>query len=322
MLRVSVIICSHNPREDYLRRALDALKVQTLPQAQWELVLIDNASAPPLAPRHDMAWHLHGRHIREETLGLTASRLRGIRETTAPWLVFVDDDNLLAPDYLETLLALVDEHPKLGCMGAGLIEPEFETIPDPSLEAYLPCLALRSITRPAWSNDPRDGLLPWGAGLAAIREVADTFRLECEGSLLKESLGRRGESLVSGEDNEFSWAACALGYGKGIFQELRLTHLIPSRRVERDYLLKLVEGQAFSDTILAHLHGQTLYWPPPPSALRDVVQALLRAKLSTALHHLNLWQSHRHKPEVESAFESARRRGADRARRHLGEQKP
>ena len=38
----SVIICTHNPRSDYLRRVLDALKAQTLLREQWELLLIDN----------------------------------------------------------------------------------------------------------------------------------------------------------------------------------------------------------------------------------------------------------------------------------------
>ena len=44
MISISAIICTHNPRPDYLRRVLDALKAQTLPKEQWELLLIDNAS--------------------------------------------------------------------------------------------------------------------------------------------------------------------------------------------------------------------------------------------------------------------------------------
>ena len=44
MATLSVIICTHNPRLDYLRRTFDALKLQTLDRDQWELLLIDNAS--------------------------------------------------------------------------------------------------------------------------------------------------------------------------------------------------------------------------------------------------------------------------------------
>ncbi len=46
--RVSVVIPTHNPREDYLARVLDALRAQTLDQSAWELVVVDNNSKPAL----------------------------------------------------------------------------------------------------------------------------------------------------------------------------------------------------------------------------------------------------------------------------------
>src|SRR6266481_7107559 len=100
-MRVSVIICAHNPRPDYLGRALEALKGQTLSKDQWELLLVDNASKENLAERFDLSWHPHARHIREDELGLTPARLRGITESIGKLLVFVDDDNVLSLDYLE-----------------------------------------------------------------------------------------------------------------------------------------------------------------------------------------------------------------------------
>jgi glycosyltransferase involved in cell wall biosynthesis len=44
MINVSVIICTHNPRPHYLSRVPAALRSQTLPMEQWELLVIDNAS--------------------------------------------------------------------------------------------------------------------------------------------------------------------------------------------------------------------------------------------------------------------------------------
>src|SRR6266487_2314818 len=99
---ISVIICTHNPRPDYLLRVLDALKAQTLPTEQFELLLIDNASTEPLASTWDLSWHPCSRIIRENDVGLTSARLRGIRESLASMLIFVDDDNVLAKDYLKT----------------------------------------------------------------------------------------------------------------------------------------------------------------------------------------------------------------------------
>src|SRR5262245_33061845 len=78
--RTSVIICTHNPRVDYLTRTLTALRSQTLPVSEWELLVIDNASKEPVASRFDIGWHPNSRHIHEPTLGLTPARLRGIAE--------------------------------------------------------------------------------------------------------------------------------------------------------------------------------------------------------------------------------------------------
>src|SRR5690348_12350374 len=99
-MNLSVIICTHNHRLEYLSRTLEALRVQTLPMAEWELLLIDNASRSAVAASVNLTWHPNARHIREEVLGLTPARLRGIQEARGKLVVFVDDDNLLDPDYL------------------------------------------------------------------------------------------------------------------------------------------------------------------------------------------------------------------------------
>ena len=150
---VSVILCTHNPRPDYLRRVLASLRGQTLPAEQWEFLLVDNASKQPLAEIWDISWHSRGKHIREDELGLTAARLRGIQESNGKLLVFVDDDNLLAPDFLEQATAISAQFPVLGVFGAGILEPEFEVQPPLKLRSRLNLLALRSAPSALWTNN-------------------------------------------------------------------------------------------------------------------------------------------------------------------------
>ena len=162
MADTSVILCTHNPRPDYLRRVLDALDAQTLPKENWELLLIDNASKARLADSWGLSWHPRARHIREDELGLTPARLRAIRESCGDLLVFVDDDNVLAPNYLQTARTLFAEHPYLGVIGAGILEPEFEVQPPPEIVPHLAHLALRRVSVPLWSNNPNDhACVPW-----------------------------------------------------------------------------------------------------------------------------------------------------------------
>ena len=100
---ISAIICTHNPREEFLKRALQALAVQTLDTQNWELIVIDNASTERLDKSLDLSWHPDSRVVRENELGLTPARLRGIRESKGDVLVFIDDDNVPEPDFLRSV---------------------------------------------------------------------------------------------------------------------------------------------------------------------------------------------------------------------------
>ena len=161
---VSVILCTHNPRADYLSATLESLQLQSLVRASWELLVIDNASESWLAPRLDLGWHPQARVIREETIGLVHARRRGITESRGHLLVFVDDDNVLAPRYLQSAIALSQMHPEIGAFG-GQIVPRFEATPPAWTEKYWPMLAIRSFESDRWSNVHDDfAALPCGAG--------------------------------------------------------------------------------------------------------------------------------------------------------------
>src|SRR5260370_24031009 len=55
-----------------------------------------------------------------------------------------------------------------------------------------------------------------------------------------------------------SLIACKLGFGTGIFPELKLTHLIPEGRVSADYLIRIFEGSCISNLLLAYKWRGTL----------------------------------------------------------------
>jgi glycosyltransferase involved in cell wall biosynthesis len=262
MTRVSVIICTHNPRLDYLERVLDALKAQTFPSDQWDLLLIDNGSAERLTYKIDLSWHPSARQIREDELGLTPARLRGIKESPGELLIFVDDDNVLEPEFVATAWSIHTCFPQLGAFGAGKITGEFETTPDRELTPYLKMLTIRHATKPAWSNFVSyNDSSPWGAGLCLVRAVALAYAEALPSDVLRRSLGRKGKALLSCEDLDLSLFSCKLGFGTGIFPELALLHLIPSRRLERQYLVELAGGNVTSHLILSRLWG---YGNPPP----------------------------------------------------------
>src|SRR6516162_769771 len=122
--RISVVISTYNPNLGMLERTLDALAAQTMDASDWELVLIDNASTRALDLGETTSKLRNFRIIREERLGLTYGRLAGIRNSQGGILVFVDDDNVLAEDYLETASRIFSLGKELGVAG-GTMEPEW-----------------------------------------------------------------------------------------------------------------------------------------------------------------------------------------------------
>jgi glycosyltransferase involved in cell wall biosynthesis len=251
---ISVIVCTHNPRPDYLRRVLDALYAQTVPKVEWELLLIDNASDNPLADTWMLSGHPHARHIREDKLGLTPARLRGIRESGGDLLVYVDDDNVLAPDYLQTARTLLMEHPNLGVIGAGILEPEFAVQPPSELVPYLGELSLRHVSESFWSTNTNDLVsVPWGAGLCVRRRVSDSYLQLVNQLDVTEVLDRRGAELFGGGDIAFSWASVAGGQGFGVFPELHITHLISADRLTQRHFFQLAHDKNLCSGVLHYL---------------------------------------------------------------------
>lgn len=100
---VSIIIAAYNV-ESYLDDCLDSVIKQTY--SHLEIILIDDGSTDqtPIICQHYAAQDSRIRFIRQKNAGLSAVRNLGVKKATSDYLVFVDGDDLLAPDYIHQLL--------------------------------------------------------------------------------------------------------------------------------------------------------------------------------------------------------------------------
>ncbi len=90
------VIIPHFSDADRLARCLDALSRNDL--ADTEVVVVDNAS--PASPAAVVARHAFARLVIEPGRGAAVARNRGVAETTADALFFLDADCVPAPDWV------------------------------------------------------------------------------------------------------------------------------------------------------------------------------------------------------------------------------
>jgi glycosyltransferase involved in cell wall biosynthesis len=280
-LEVSVVVPTHNPRRDYLERVLQGLAAQTLDHSKWELVIVDNASSEMGDGRWEMGGIPHARIVREERLGLTNARLRGFAETTGEIIVLVDDDNVLAPDYLEQVVRIGKENPQLGTW-SGAIDLVLEPGSPQPAEKLRHLLCERKVKRAVWSNDRSHfAATPWGAGECIRRKVAGAYADKVAREPRRRQLDLQGKDLVYGGDTDIAYTGCEMGYAMGVFPELKLKHLTPPKRCTEEYLLKGYEARAYSEV----LHGwiETGKIPPQRTDLRGRLGVAVRWMMGSQL---------------------------------------
>lgn len=263
--RISVVICAHNPDLIRLRRVLTALRQQTLAVELFEVILIDNGSEPPLDQGNTLDAEFRIRIVAEGRLGLSYARARGFTEAAGNICILVDDDNVLAPDYLASALSFLDQHPDLGLLG-GPCRPEFDAEPAAWTREFFPLLALRDLgsevrTHPGSTDGPRayPDFSPTGAGMVIRTNLALAWQRRFEHAGTAPS-DRRGTQLSSAGDNDIVLHALALGAGLAYLPALEVTHLLPSTRLAPAYLARLNEGIQKSWMQVLRLHGVNP-WP-------------------------------------------------------------
>ena len=108
----AVIVPVYNRSED-LKACVESIQAQTL--AQIEIILVDDGSTDDSGEQCDRfaAEDPRVRVYHKKNGGLISAWMRGVRESTAPYLLFVDGDDWIEPPMAEELLAALDPSPEL-----------------------------------------------------------------------------------------------------------------------------------------------------------------------------------------------------------------
>ena len=101
---ISIVMPVFNA-ENYLKKSIESILCQTYPA--WELILIDNGSedhslriCQEYAKKEERILLLH----QHQNKGVCAARNLGVEKATGDYITFLDADDWVAEDYLETLV--------------------------------------------------------------------------------------------------------------------------------------------------------------------------------------------------------------------------
>lgn len=268
---LTVVLPTYNPRPDFLELVLAGLRRQTLPTNQWDFLLVDNNSNPALEGHVDLGWHPNAEVLVEREQGKMRALVSTFRRNSSELILIVDDDSVLAPDYLQKAIQISARFPLLGTWSSR-VELSFESgsVEPPARLRHL--LAERLVEVPSWSNDQNHTpSTPWGMGMCVRRVVANAYAEIANANPKRLQLDPVGDQPGYGGDTDIAYAGCAMGLGMGVFPELTVTHLIPARRCSQDYLLRNLEAHTYSD--LMHHWTHTGEAPRLPT-VADRVSAL------------------------------------------------
>lgn len=272
---ISVVICCYNSAW-VIKRTLDALKLQRFKTPiPYEIVLVDNkcmddtvAVAEDTMKDSEIDFHV----VREDNPGLANARRKGIKEVKYEYVLYCDDDNLLCPDYVSTMVELLDSMPDVGAVGGKGIA-EFEAEPAEIVKVNLSCYAVGSQTgHKNWL---------WGAGLTLrtilVRDVYDNQKCYL--------MGRKGKELLSGDDYELVMSIVLRGHKVYALDEVWYTHVLKAERLTEDYFNRLLKGLVLPSPVMGIMQA-TIY----DKSFYDATKEYYRNYLRVIKYSLLFWK--------------------------------
>lgn len=259
---VTAIICTRN-RACRLDHCLRGVLRQTLPRAQYEVLVVDNGSSddtPAVCAAHAAAGV---RRIVEPVAGLSRARNAGWREARGAVVGYLDDDGQVVEGWLAGALAAFRDVQPVPAWAGGPIDLDWRVPPPTWLDAPLQeCLgALDFGDRPRWLA-PHERL---GGGNSFFPRA---LLMEMGG--FDERLGRVNNLLLSGEETQLQRRIEARGGRLYYHPEIRMRHDVPAERVQPAFFYRRYYWGGITDAVIRR-------------TLREHLPATADAALPTAL---------------------------------------
>jgi glycosyltransferase involved in cell wall biosynthesis len=223
-IAVVVPTCNRAPQ---LTPLLDRLLEQECSGFEWEVVVVDNNSTDrtrdvvQAAIWRDLSGRL--RYAFEPRQGPSYARNTGVELTTAPIVVFLDDDGIPGRRWLQEFKDAFDSHPEADCIG-GRVRPEWAAPPPEwfTNHEHAGPLALQDRPRAAYVNASQASACLLTANLGFRRSV---FAV----------IGGFSPHYFRGQDRELEMRMWRAGMQGLYLPGMEVTVQVPHERLTRRY---------------------------------------------------------------------------------------
>jgi len=222
MIDTTIVIPSYR-RPAELERAIASVLAQRGVDAPFEILVVDNdpdGSAAPVVERFARTSAVPVRRVAETRPGISHARNTGVAEAAGRRLAFLDDDEVVGPDWLARLCQALDRFAADAVVG-------------PVLPRFPDGVEIDAFRRRAYTRDARvptgTRLLRWNIG----NSLFDKARCFVEPEPFLPRLGRTG-----GEDTVFLRQMTRRGRTMVWCAEAVAWESVPTDRLEPRYLLR------------------------------------------------------------------------------------
>ena len=133
MTRATIQLCTYN-RAALLERVLDACFEQTVGDGEYEIVLVDDGSSddtPAVVERAKARANCALTVVSQPNGGLAKARNAGVARASGERIIFIDDDVLPLPNFVEEHLRAAERRPAAVVRGGAIEVENLDDLPPP-----------------------------------------------------------------------------------------------------------------------------------------------------------------------------------------------
>ena len=247
---LSIIISTYNNSASLIR-TLASVVLQDADNRLWECVVVNNASTDDTAKCFEAFAKQHAevnlRMVDEPRKGLSYGRNCGIAAAKGQFVAFIDDDETIDKGFVSAYIDLFYNHSAFAAAGA--LKVCYETARPKWMSHYTEKMIANPVDLGSKITTITRTIVPAGGNMAFNKEVFNIY------GYFDTNLGRQGETLLGGEENEFFDRIRNLGERIFYTPKAVAYHHISDRKLTAEYFDKLSYGVGVSKRLRAEKIG-------------------------------------------------------------------